>query len=106
MTLWSCNVGTSWVIVKAGDTNAARFAVAERLGITARPWLWRDLSVRRATARDIDRYGALADATTGRKLKGKTAREPTAKKLKRDNVVELFPDSPDTWFPDDGGNAA
>lgn len=63
MTLYSCGVGTSWVLVDAHNAEAAREKLGVRLGYEHKPWLWRDIVVRKATADDVQQYGAVVDST-------------------------------------------
>jgi hypothetical protein len=63
VTLYSCAVGSSWVLVNAHNADNAREQLGIRLGYEHKPWLWRDIVVRRATAEDVTHYGAIVDST-------------------------------------------
>jgi hypothetical protein len=95
--LYSAQVGTSWVLVEAGTVDLARREVGERLGFAHKPYLWERITVRPATADDVRRYSAIADAAranrAGDKVK-KTTANALAKKAKAGTVIELFPDTP------------
>jgi hypothetical protein len=81
MTLYSCRVGYSWTLVRADTPDAARRQLGERLGYEHKPWLWRGIEVRRATKRDVEKYGSVADASRRAPKTTKQRREPTARKL-------------------------
>jgi hypothetical protein len=81
VTLYSCRIGYSWTLVRADTTADAQRKIGERLGYRHKPWLWRGIEVRRATKRDVQKYGTVADASRPAPKPNKKRREPTAKKL-------------------------
>lgn len=92
--LYSCRAGTSWVLVEAATADLARRSAAERLGYERRPELWDRITVRHATAADVERYGALADAHRSKPATDKPKRKRTAERLRErfPGSVEMFPE--------------
>lgn len=90
--LYIVRMGPNVTLARGTSERSAREEVADRLNVRNRPWVWRTWKVDLATKADIERYGAMVDASRGRtKAKGK--RPTTVTKLKRKHP-ELF-DGPD-----------
>lgn len=81
MTLYSCAVGSSWVLINAHNADAAREQLAIRLGYEHKRYLWQRIEVRRATEDDVRTYGAVVDTT--RKPGGSPAQRPHTEALLR-----------------------
>lgn len=72
-------MGTNVTLAEATSEKGAKDSVADRLGVRNRPWVVNTWRARVATKADVEKYGALVDASK----RGKGGRATTVSKLRR-----------------------